>query len=118
MLKFIKMIGFTTLLLLVLVACSNSKKYDKDIDEVIKLRNHDLKQYNVNFNIDKVTKKNSCFKVYNDGKYIAMYVPLHSDDEKEEYIYKQNGKNYELYSESDNDKITDQDPDYTLNCDE
>jgi len=115
MLKFVKILGLTMAMSLILIACS--QKYDEDIQKVIDLRNEDLKEYNVNFNIDKVTKKNSCFKVYNDGEYIAMFVPLHSDDEKEEYIYKKQGSSYELYSDSDYESILEQEPDYTLNCD-
>lgn len=116
MLKTLKITGLATLLVLLLVACS--QKYDKEIDKVIQLRNDDLEEYNMNFNIDKVTKKNSCFKVYESGKYIAMFVPLHSDDDKEEYIYQKNGNHYELYSGSDTDSILDQEPDYTLNCED
>ncbi|WP_239752440.1 cystatin-like fold lipoprotein [Mammaliicoccus sp. B-M10] len=115
--KIIKVLGLSILLLVTLVACSQ-KTYEKEIDQVIKLRNDDLQEYNVKFNIKKVTKNNSCFKVYEDGNYIAMFVPLHSDDEKEEYIYQKNNGNYELYAESDTQSILDQEPDYTLNCDE
>lgn len=114
--NYIKLISLIIATSIVLIACSQN--YDEEIQEVIDLRNEDLKEYNMNFNIDKVTKKNSCFKVYNDGEYIAMFVPLHSDDEKEEYIYQKQGSSYELYSDSDTSSILDQEPDYTLNCDE
>lgn len=99
---------------LILVACSN--RYDDDINKVIDIRNKELSQYNVKFNVKKVTKNNSCFKVYNDGEYIAMYIPLHSDEELTEYVYKKYGNKYEMYTDTQEDTMRNKKPDFTLNC--
>ncbi len=45
-----------------------------------------------------------------------MYIPLHSDEELTEYVYKKYGNKYEMYTDTQEDTMRNKKPDFTLNC--